>query len=76
MNEGTGAAFAIRASDMDKLQPALRMIHSGEQTVHIVQTELDAEKLGGIEPSEFRCHRQKKVVWIGLGSRPTPKKAS
>jgi hypothetical protein len=56
VDEGAGAAFAIRARDVDEPLPRLRHAELPQQPVHGIQPQLDAEHLRGVEPGEGRGH--------------------
>jgi hypothetical protein len=60
VHEGAGAALAIRAGDVNEAHPVRRQFQGRQQAVDVVQAQLDAEKLGAVEPIEggsgFRGH--------------------
>ena len=54
MNEGAGAALAVRAGHMDEFHARTRQAQLTQQAVHTVEAQLDAEELRGVEPVELR----------------------
>ena len=57
MHEGAGGPLAIRPGHVDELLARRWQIKFAQQTLHVLQPQLDAEELGAVKPVDFYLRR-------------------